>query len=95
MDMVQDAASRFDGRFAKPPANLGSGGPALNLNIGPVQLAVGGANGFRQDGSVAGAAANLLDPEYLGEAANGAKDLATDIFSRVRKGVEGTISGLQ
>lgn len=95
LDMVQDAASRFDGRFAKPPANLGSGGPALNLNIGPVQLAVGGANGFRQDGSVAGAAANLLDPEYLGEAANGAKDLATDIFSRVRKGVEGTISGLQ
>ncbi|SOV09059.1 probable vacuolar protein sorting protein VpsB [Ustilago sp. UG-2017a] len=96
LDMIQDAASRFDGRFAKPPANLGSGGPALNLSIGPVQLAVGGgAGGSRQDGSVAGAAANLLHPEYLGEAASSAKDLATGIFSRVRKGVEGTISGLQ
>ncbi|GAK64134.1 sec1-like protein [Moesziomyces antarcticus] len=96
LDMIQDAASRFDARFAKPPANLGSGGPALNLSIGPVQLAVGGGpNASRQDGSVAGAAASLLDPEYLGEAASGARDLATDIFSRVRKGVEGTISGLQ
>ncbi|KAJ1020119.1 hypothetical protein NDA16_004399 [Ustilago loliicola] len=96
LDMIQDAASRFDGRFAKPPANLGSGGPALNLSIGPVQLAVGGgAGGSRQDGSVTGAAAHLLDPEYLGEAASGAKNLATDIFSRVRRGVEGTISGLQ
>ncbi|GAC72370.1 beta-tubulin folding cofactor A [Moesziomyces antarcticus T-34] len=96
LDMIQDAASRFDARFAKPPANLGSAGPALNLSIGPVQLAVGGGpNASRQDGSVAGAAASLLDPEYLGEAASGARDLATDIFSRVRKGVEGTISGLQ
>ena len=96
LDMIQDAASRFDGRFAKPPANLGSGGPALNLSIGPVQLAVGGRpTGSRQDGSVAGAAASLLDQEYLGEAASGAKDLATDIFGRVRRGVEGTIGGLQ
>ncbi|KAJ9478663.1 Vacuolar protein sorting-associated protein 45 [Pseudozyma hubeiensis] len=96
LDMIQDAASRFDGRFAKPPANLGTGGPALNLSIGPVQLAVGGRqDGTRQDGSMAGAAANLLDPEYLGEAASGARDLATDIFGRVRRGVEGTIGGLQ
>ncbi len=48
LDMIQDAASRFDARFAKPPANLGVGGPALNLSIGPVQLAVGG----RQNGRV-------------------------------------------
>ncbi|SNX83612.1 probable vacuolar protein sorting protein VpsB [Melanopsichium pennsylvanicum] len=94
LDMIQDAASRFDGRNAKPPSNLGSGGPALNLSIGPVQLAVGAPNGPSQD-VVAGAAANLLDPEYLGEAATGARDLASDIFSRVRRGVEGTISGLQ
>ncbi|SJX66003.1 probable vacuolar protein sorting protein VpsB [Sporisorium reilianum f. sp. reilianum] len=95
LDMVQDAASRFDGQVAKPPANLGVGGPALNLSIGPVQLAVGRQNGSRQDGSVAGAAASLLDPDYLGEAASGAKDLATEVFGRVRRGVEGTISGLQ
>lgn len=96
LDMIQDAASRFDGRFAKPPANLGTGGPALNLSIGPVQLAVGGRqDGSRQDGSMAVASVNLLDSEYLGEAASGARDLATDIFGRVRRGVEGTIGGLQ
>ncbi|KAN0060065.1 vacuolar protein sorting-associated protein 45 [Thecaphora frezii] len=98
LDMVQDAASRFDAKIAKPPPNLSTGsGPALNLSIGPVQLAVGGnRGGGGADGRGAnGTAGGLLDPEYLGDAANGARELATDLFGRVRRGVEGTISGLQ
>ena len=31
----------------------------------------------------------LLDPERLGDAADGAKQLATDLFGRLRRGVEG------
>lgn len=95
LDMIQDAASRFDSRIAKAPPSLAAGasGPALNLSIGPVQLAVGGPSG--SNGRMTGAASNLLDPEYLGEAASGARDLATGLFGKVRRGVEGTISGLQ
>ncbi|PWZ01629.1 putative vacuolar protein sorting protein VpsB [Testicularia cyperi] len=40
LDMIQDAASRFDARVAKPPPSLSSGAavPSLNLSIGPIQL---------------------------------------------------------
>lgn len=97
LNMIQDAASRFGARIAKPPPNLSAGpassAPVLNLSIGPVQLAVGGGGGSSAGSNNAGG--SLLDPEYLGEAASGARDLATDLFGRVRRGVEGTINGLQ
>lgn len=101
LDMVQDAAARFPGSIARPPAaaisaSAGGGGnnaSALNLSIGPVQLAVGGRGGGRTSsagggGGAPGGAGGLLDPGRVGEAAEGARDLAQGLFGRLRGAVE-------
>ncbi|KAE8269411.1 hypothetical protein A4X09_0g2929 [Tilletia walkeri] len=96
LDMVQDAATRFPGSIVKPPPistpSSAGGGPALQLSIGPVQLAVGGQHGSGGGGgglNGAGGVGSLLDPERLGEAADGARDLARGLFDRVQRGVAG------
>ncbi|KAK0532023.1 vacuolar protein sorting-associated protein 45 [Tilletia horrida] len=96
LDMVQDAAARFPPSIVKPPplatAAPTSNGPALQLSIGPVQLAVGGGGAGGRGGGAGGGggvAGGLLDPERLGEAADGARDLARGLFDRVQRGVAG------
>ncbi|KAL9932469.1 hypothetical protein V8E36_008586 [Tilletia maclaganii] len=90
LDMIQDAAARFPPSIVKPPplaTSSSGGGPALQLSIGPVQLAVGGVGG--RDGGAGQGMGSLLDPERLGEAADGARDLARGLFDRVQRGVAG------
>ncbi|KAK0547909.1 vacuolar protein sorting-associated protein 45 [Tilletia horrida] len=92
LDMVQDAAARFPPTIVKPPplpSATSSSGPALQLSIGPVQLAVGGGGGNQHANGGGGPASSLLDPERLGEAADGARDLARGLFERVQRGVAG------
>ncbi|CAD7069102.1 unnamed protein product [Tilletia caries] len=89
LDMVQDAATRFPPSIVKPPPlSTPSPGGALQLSIGPVQLAVGGQHGSSVGNGVGGVG-SLLDPERLGEAADGARDLARGLFDRVQRGVAG------
>lgn len=97
LDMIQDAAARLPPSIARPPPTSNSAGPSLNLSIGPVQLAVGrgnatpaGANNPANDGvgTVLGGAGGLLDPGRVGEAAEGARDLAQGLFGRLRGAVD-------
>ncbi|PWN87154.1 putative vacuolar protein sorting protein VpsB [Acaromyces ingoldii] len=87
LDMIQDVASRLPSSFARPPptSNAASAAsqPSLNLSIGPVQLNVGG----RQAGQP-GEQGSFLDPGRMGEAAEGARDLARGLFGRVRGAVD-------
>lgn len=99
LDMIQDAAAQFPSTITRPPAASASSGQALNLNIGPVQLAVGGRKSTENQqrtaannggvGPIAlGGAGGLLDPGRMGEAAEGAKDLAQGLFGRLRGAVD-------
>lgn len=88
LDLIQDSASRFPSSIANPPP-VGTGSAPLNLSIGPVQLAVGGGRNGNVAEGVGAMSNQLLDPERLGDAADGAKQLATDLFGRLRRGVEG------
>lgn len=93
LDTVQDAASRFDPGIARPPPNAsGTASQAsqgLNLRIGPVQLNVG------RDGSRRSAdpvqqltgAGGLVDPSSIGNAAQGAVEMAGGLWCRLREGV--------
>lgn len=106
LDMVQDAAAHFPSTITRPPlANSTStgSGPSLNLNIGPVQLAVGGRNSTghadgrpSSDANQRGGggpialsgAGGLLDPGRVGEAAESARDMASGLFGRLRGAVD-------
>lgn len=93
LTMVQDAASRFPASIARPPppsagGAAGSGsqgqGQGLNLRIGPVQLNVGrdgrGGEGFTGAGG-------LVDPGRIGEAAQGAANIAGGLLGRLRDAI--------
>ncbi|PWN21139.1 putative vacuolar protein sorting protein VpsB [Microstroma glucosiphilum] len=103
LTMVQDAASRFPASIARPPptstglgaagasgSSAGSGqGQGLNLRIGPVQLNVGrdgrGGGGGGGDGFTG--AGGLVDPGRIGEAAQGAANLAGGLLGRLRDAI--------
>jgi hypothetical protein len=88
--IVRDAAGRFHPSFASSAlavrpytaqqhatANQSGGGPGLNLQIGGLSLSVG-SNGQPSR------TANTIEAGV-----DGVKDVAKNIFGRVRKGVEG------
>ncbi|KDN47943.1 Sec1-like protein [Tilletiaria anomala UBC 951] len=86
LDMVQDAASRFPASVTRRPTTApGAGTGARGLSVGPVSHNAAGSAG----GASAAGPAALLDSEILGEAADGAKNLARGLFDTVRRGVEG------
>lgn len=98
--MIQDAASRFPQSISRPPPppagnqyNQGQGqqGQGLNLRIGPVSLNVGGSGGQQPGGGPGGGSGGdltgpggFVDPGRIGEAAQGAANLAGGLFGRLR-----------
>ncbi|CAO1615909.1 unnamed protein product [Parajaminaea phylloscopi] len=92
LNTVQDAATRFGPSVARPPSTpAGSAqGQGLNLRIGPVQLNVGGGDtstgGLDSAGPLTGPG-GLVASARIGEAAQGAVELAGGLWGRLKEGV--------
>lgn len=100
LDFVQDAASRCAPSIARPSpsstsssAAAGTGAPHplhlnTNANASTLSGVAGGVGAGAASASATGPGA-LLDPSRIGEAAEGARDLARGFFGRVQGAVQG------
>lgn len=83
--MLQTALTNFPPSFTQPPSEISSGstaggsGPSLNVQLGNLNLSVGGAAGtglYRSTG------------EGVGLQADGIRDGVKSLFGKVKQGVE-------
>ncbi|TFY83867.1 hypothetical protein EWM64_g143 [Hericium alpestre] len=79
LDMISSAAAGFPPSVYEPPPESASNGPALNLNLGGVNVSLGGPAGtgmYRTSG------------EQTGIQADGLRDGVRNLFGKVKQGVD-------
>ncbi|KAG6857135.1 hypothetical protein H0H87_008705 [Tephrocybe sp. NHM501043] len=79
LEMVRSAAMSFPSSVYEPPPESASNAPALNLNLGGVNVSLGGPGGtgvFRSSG------------EGVGVQADGIRDGVLSLFDKVKQGVD-------
>lgn len=76
--MCRSAATSFPASVYEPPPESASTAPALNLNLGGVNVSLGGANTgvYRTSG------------EEFGVQADGIRDGVRDLFGKLKQGVD-------
>ncbi|KAG6814251.1 hypothetical protein H0H92_015366 [Tricholoma furcatifolium] len=79
LEMIRSAATSFPSSVYEPPPESASNAPALNLNLGGVNVSLGGPGGsgvFRSNG------------EGVGVQADGIRDGVLSLFDKVKQGVD-------
>lgn len=79
MEMLSSAATAFPPSVYDPPPETASALPSLNLNLGGVNVSLGGASGagiYRSSG------------ESVGVQADNIRDGVRNIFGKVKQGVD-------
>lgn len=78
LEMCRSAAASFSTSIYEPPPESASTAPALNLNLGGVNVSLGGANTgvYRSSG------------EEFGVQADGIRDGVRDLFGKLKQGVD-------
>jgi hypothetical protein len=78
VEMVRAAAGQFTAAVYEPPPESASNAPALNLNLGGVNVSLGGANSgvYRTSG------------EAVGVQADGIRDGVMNLIGKVKQGVD-------
>ena len=79
LDMVRAAATNFPASVYEPPPGSSSNMPALNLNLGGVNVSLGGP---------AGTGVYRTSGEGVSLQADGIKDGVKTLFGKVRQGVD-------
>lgn len=77
--MIRSAATSFPSSVYEPPPESASNAPALNLNLGGVNVSLGGPSGsgvFRSNG------------EGVGVQADGIRDGMMNLLGKVKQGVD-------
>ena len=77
--MIRSAATSFRSSVFEPPPESASNAPALNLNLGSVNVSLGGPGGtgmFRSSG------------EGVGVQADGIRDGVMNLLGKVKQGVD-------
>lgn len=79
MEMIRSAATNFPASVYEPPPESSANAPALNLNLGGVNVSLGGPGGtgvYRSSG------------ETVGLQADGIRDGVMNLFDKVKQGVD-------
>jgi vacuolar protein sorting-associated protein 45 len=79
LEMIRSAASSFPASVYEPPPESASTAPALNLNLGGVNVSLGGA---------AGTGVYRTSGEDFGVQADGIRDGVMSLFGKVKQGVD-------
>ena len=79
VEMVRSAATNFPASVYEPPPDSSSAMPALNLNLGGVNVSLGGP---------AGTGVYRTSGEGVSLQADGIKDCVKTLFGKVRQGVD-------
>lgn len=77
--MVRSAATAFPASVYEPPPESASNAPALNLNLGSVNVSLGGP---------AGAGLYRTSGEGAGVQADGIRDGVRNLLGKVKQGVD-------
>jgi vacuolar protein sorting-associated protein 45 len=87
MEMLSTSATQFPASVYEPPAETAAGTamPSLNLNLGGVNVSLGGP---------AGTGVYRTSGEAIGVQADGIRDGVRNLFGKVRQGVDRMGSGL-
>ena len=78
LEMIRTAAEKFPASVYEPPPESASNAPVLNLNLGGVNVSLGGAQSgvYRTSG------------EAVGVQADGIRDGVRTLLGRVKQGVD-------
>jgi vacuolar protein sorting-associated protein 45 len=79
LEMIRSAAATFPSSVYEPPPESASNAPALNLNLGGVNVSLGGPGGtgvFRSSG------------DSVGVQADGIRDGVKSLLDKVKQGVD-------
>lgn len=79
IEMLRHAATSFPPAVFEPPPESASNAPALNLNLGGVNVSLGGP---------AGSGVYRTSGEGVGVQADGLRDGVLNLFGKVKQGVD-------
>jgi vacuolar protein sorting-associated protein 45 len=85
MDMLASATTQFPTSVYEPPPEAAAAAPSLNLNLGGVNVSLGGS---------AGTGVYRTSGEAIGVQADSIRDGVRNLFGKARQGIDRVASGL-